>query len=134
MYHFGALVLALGTSSYQSCLWISFCIDLSSIYYRRLLLLTAYFLLAKSSLRFYVQDKTLSFFKPPLSTSSVTIPSFQGDLTIFHMGTFLKQTPHIKNLCALMEKVLFSFILCLLSSILVFYAFYDLKSKPVNFI
>ena len=35
--------------------------------------------------------------KSVLSTSSLTIPSFQGDPTIFHKGIFLKQTPHIKN-------------------------------------
>ena len=34
-----------------------------------------------------------------LSTSSLTIPSFQGDPTIFHKEIFLKQTPHIKNKC-----------------------------------
>ena len=32
-----------------------------------------------------------------LSTSRLTIPSFQGDPTIFYKGIFLKQTPHIKN-------------------------------------
>ena len=32
-----------------------------------------------------------------LSTSSLDIPSFQGDPTIFYNGIFLKQTPHIKN-------------------------------------
>ena len=35
--------------------------------------------------------------KIALSTSSLTIPSFKGDPTIFHKGIFLKQTPHIKN-------------------------------------
>ena len=31
-----------------------------------------------------------------LSTSSLTIPSFQGDPQFFHKGIFLKQAPHIK--------------------------------------
>ena len=29
-------------------------------------------------------------------TSSLTIPSFQGDPQFFHKGIFLKQAPHIK--------------------------------------
>ena len=33
-----------------------------------------------------------------LSTSSLTIPSFQGDPTTFHKGILLKQTPNIKSI------------------------------------
>ena len=33
-----------------------------------------------------------------LSTSSLIAPSFQGGLTIFHKGNFLKHTPFSKKL------------------------------------
>ena len=65
----------------------------------RLDYLSKYFRLSKKIIHVLI----LPFLPITLSTSNQISPSFQGNPTIFHKGIFLKQTPPIKNWCALRE-------------------------------